>query len=510
MRTPANLSRMARKELEAFARAAVLRNEELERRVAEAERRAMDAERCVADLVRRVAELEARLKEPPKTSGNSSLPPSKDFKANAQPSERTGPRKGSLGRKGCHRGPSENPDKIVRVMAKRCSRCRAELGEANQTFACAWDKIDIPPVKPVVTRVEIYEGRCPCCGEATRPTSVPEGCEPGSPFSLNIMALALYLRVIQNISYQRLVRLFHDLFGLVISEGALDALFKRAKPRFDAEVAAILSRLRKSRVVYSDETSVRVGGKNWWNWVFGNDEIVPRHSAKPGPRGSRTGPRRAQAGDLGVRSARLTTGPCRGMANLSRPSTARLPVRHRCGRYGVRPAHEAPLPARLRHRPQAGYPRRFDAARLQGPDRARTRRHHGAAGRTERRPPTAQALRQTSRRPVHLPRPSRHRPGQQSIRANPAPHRDLSQSHRRLPLALGAPPLRRRPIRRRNRSPKRPRRLLRHQERPRRSPIPNWGVSSYYLPSISKMYSVPAPTPECPEFQLFRKTGIPS
>src|SRR5271166_507598 len=145
MRTPANLSQMARKELEAFARAAVLRNEELERRVAEAERRAIDAERCVAGLVRRVAELEARLKEPPKTSGNSSLPPSKNFKANAQPSERTGPRKGSLGRKGCHRGPSENPDKIVRVMAKRCSRCRAELGEANQTFACAWDKIDIPP-----------------------------------------------------------------------------------------------------------------------------------------------------------------------------------------------------------------------------------------------------------------------------------------------------------------------------------------------------------------------------
>ncbi len=34
---------------------------------------------------------------------------------------------------------------------------------------------------------------------------------------------------------------------IIISEGALDALLKRAKPRFDAEVAAILSRLRKSR-----------------------------------------------------------------------------------------------------------------------------------------------------------------------------------------------------------------------------------------------------------------------
>lgn len=274
MRRPANLSQMPREELEAFARAAVLRNDELERRVAEAERRALDAERCVADLVRRVAELEARLKEPPKTSGNSSLPPSKGFKANTKPSERTGPRKGSLGRKGCHRGLSENPGKIVRVMARRCAGCQAELGEADQTLACAWDKVDIPPVKPVVTRVEIYDGRCPCCGETTTPACVPEGCEPGSPFSLNIVALALYLRVIQNISYQRLVRLFGDLFGLVISEGALNALLKRAKPSFDAQVAAILSRLRKSRVVYSDETSVRVRGKNWWNWVFGNDEIV--------------------------------------------------------------------------------------------------------------------------------------------------------------------------------------------------------------------------------------------
>ena len=131
MRAPANLSQMRREELEAFARATILRNEELERRLAEAERRA-------ADLERRVAELEALLREPPKTSGNSSLPPSKDFKANNKPAERTGPRKCSLGRKGSHRPLSENPDEIVRVMAKRGCHYQAELGEADQTFKCAW------------------------------------------------------------------------------------------------------------------------------------------------------------------------------------------------------------------------------------------------------------------------------------------------------------------------------------------------------------------------------------
>ena len=227
---------------------------------------------------KRIAELEARLKEPPKNSGNSSVPPSKGFKANKNngdnKAERTGPRRGSIGRKGANRPLAENPDEIVRIMAKACDECGAALGEADQRLREAYDKVDIPPVKPVVTRVEIYEGVCPCCTNKTTPSAVPEGLVKGSPFSPNIVALAMYLRFIHAISYERLVRLFRDLFGLAISEGGIDAMLRRAKPRFDKEVTAILARLRKSRVIYSDETSVRLNGKNWWNWVFQNDEIV--------------------------------------------------------------------------------------------------------------------------------------------------------------------------------------------------------------------------------------------
>ena len=76
------------------------------------------------------------------------------------------------------------------------------------------------------------------------------------------------------ISYQRLSRLLLELFGLGISEGALDAAFRRGKPQFDADVASILARLRRARVVCSDETSVRIDGRTCWNWVFQNDEVV--------------------------------------------------------------------------------------------------------------------------------------------------------------------------------------------------------------------------------------------
>jgi len=125
----------------------------------------------------------------------------------------------------------------------------------------------------MVTRVERYAGQCRCCGGTTL-APVPEGLEPGTPFSGTIVALALYLRFVHAISYRRLSRLLLELFGLAISEGALDAAFRRAKPRFDAEVAAILARLRRARVVCSDETSVRLDGRTCWNWVFQNSEVV--------------------------------------------------------------------------------------------------------------------------------------------------------------------------------------------------------------------------------------------
>jgi transposase len=225
----------------------------------------------------RIAVLEKRLdglQSPPKTPENSSLPPSKGQKQNRPKKIRhEGPRTGSLGRKGGGRALSAEPDEMVIARPTRCRHCQVGFVEADQTLDARYDKIDLPKVRPVVTRVERYAGACRCCG-ATTLAAVPEGLEPGTPFSPNIVALAMYLRFVHAVSYQRLTRLLLELFGLAISEGALDAAFRRGKPRFDADVAAILARLRRARVIYSDETGVRVGGRGQWNWVFQNADVV--------------------------------------------------------------------------------------------------------------------------------------------------------------------------------------------------------------------------------------------
>ncbi len=228
----------------------------------------------VQTLAARVAGLEAKLGGPPKTPDNSSLPPSKGKKPNrAEKLPRRGPRPGSLGRMGGGRALTENPDETVVAWPVRCAHCQAALGDADHVLHGRYDKIDLPQVAPVVTRVERYAARCGCCG-ATTLALVPEGLEPGTPFGVGIMALAMYLRFVHAVSYQRLSRLLGELFGLAISEGALDAAFRRGKLHVDAEVASILARLRRARVVCSDETSVRVDGRTCWNWVFQNDEVV--------------------------------------------------------------------------------------------------------------------------------------------------------------------------------------------------------------------------------------------
>jgi transposase len=117
---------------------------------------------------RRIAELEARFAEPGKTPDNSSLPPSKGEKPNRpEKTKRTGLRKGSLGRKGGGRPLVCHPDERVIAKAPACTHCHAALTDADQVLHGRYDKIDLPVVRPVVTRVERYAGQCPCCGGVT-------------------------------------------------------------------------------------------------------------------------------------------------------------------------------------------------------------------------------------------------------------------------------------------------------------------------------------------------------
>ena len=87
------------------------------------------------------------------------------------------------------------------------------------------------------------------------------------------------MKHLQHVSYQRLERLFSDIFGLKISQGGLGNLLRRAKPALDAGKAAILQNVRQAKAVASDETGVRIEGVNAQHWVFRTPNAVLHETA---------------------------------------------------------------------------------------------------------------------------------------------------------------------------------------------------------------------------------------
>jgi transposase len=214
----------------------------------------------------RIAELEKRLakfERPSKTPDNSSLPPSKGQKPD-RPAASKPPRKS---RPGVGRTLHPDPDRVVDAALDVCPHCAAAFPVEQQSPQQVYDRIELPPIKPDITRVRLFGGRCACCGERATATA-PAGLEPGSPFGQSIAALVVYLHYAQAIGLERLAALMGDLFGLAISEGAINNMLARAREPLLAAAAAIEAAVTASPVVCSDETSARVSGKTWWEWVF--------------------------------------------------------------------------------------------------------------------------------------------------------------------------------------------------------------------------------------------------
>jgi transposase len=236
-----------------------------------------DLARVVEAQAARIAALEARLAAgPPKTPANSSLPPSRGPKATRPPRAKT-PRRRRDG-PGVTRALAAEPDQVVDCYAEGCAHCGAAVGEAGQTVRHAYDHLDLPAIRPTVTRVRVFGRRCPGCRRRVR-GAAPARMPPGSPFGPAIVALLTYLHHHHAVGYERLSALMAELFGLRISEGAIANALRRANRPLDRAGATIVERLRGAAVIGCDETGARLtaaalGTRMGWEWVLVSDSAV--------------------------------------------------------------------------------------------------------------------------------------------------------------------------------------------------------------------------------------------
>ena len=148
---------------------------------------------------------------------NSHLPPSQDG-----PGGKAGKgkrhRKARPSRPGVARPLAADPDRTERCLADSCPHCQTALAPAAQRCRHRYDHIDLPEIRPVVTRVELFGGRCGPCGRRYR-AEPPATLPPGTPFGPGIRSLLAYLHHSHHVGFERLSRLLKEVFGLAIDCG---------------------------------------------------------------------------------------------------------------------------------------------------------------------------------------------------------------------------------------------------------------------------------------------------
>lgn len=225
----------------------------------------------IDELMKKISELEAeivRLKQPPPTSKNSSQPPSRDFKASVGKKRKRRKRRGAqAGHEKQDRPLVDKPNKVIEVYVDHCKNCHLNLLDQVPVQVVRRQITELPEIKPVVIETRQYEVVCPGCGKLQR-GQLPEGLEAGRYFGPRLAATVTLLHHEHHMGFKRLLQICEDLFGLTLSAGGAVAIVARAGQATQPEAEAIAERVRQSKVIGSDETSARVHGENWWEWVF--------------------------------------------------------------------------------------------------------------------------------------------------------------------------------------------------------------------------------------------------
>ena len=227
---------------------------------------AADMRRLEAEVQRLQAEVE-RLKKPPTTSQNSSQPPSRDWKSNSASRKRHQKTGAKPGHARAQRALVDNPNTVIEARVSRCADCGANLRFVKPTRVLRRQITELPEITPVVLETQQHEVECPECHTVQRGV-LPEGLEAQRQFGPRLESALTYFHHEQHLGFERLQQTMRDVFGVEVSEGGEVAVLERAGEAALPEAKAIGAQVQQCAVIGSDETSARVHGRNWWEWVF--------------------------------------------------------------------------------------------------------------------------------------------------------------------------------------------------------------------------------------------------
>ena len=236
------------------------------------------------DMVARLIQENQRLKEENedlkeklnRDSSNSSMPPSSDPPEKApKPSKPKSPRKRGAqpGHKDQQREPypPEQVDSFVPCKPGVCEQCGVPLDGEDPQPRCE-QKVDLPPIQPIVTEYQVHTLECKGCGHMTT-GALPDGVQNGV-FSPQIQAMVSLFSGAFRLSKREIARIMEDVFNVKMSLGSVSNLERATSKALEAPVEEAKEYVKNQSVAFADETGWRENKKKAWLWTAVTAQVV--------------------------------------------------------------------------------------------------------------------------------------------------------------------------------------------------------------------------------------------
>ena len=244
-----------------------------DQRVAELEAQLLQRDALIAQLQQRITELEQRLTEWEQAA-----------KRQATPFARK-PRKENPKRPGRQAGQGQftsrahpMPEEVTDTKEQGLDVCPACGGSVTDLKEHEQFVVDIPEVRPTVTRYVTQSGQCAACEQRVR-SRHPEQISAatgaaGVVIGPRAKALAADLKHRLGVPYGKVAEVLAVGFGLPVSRGGLCQADTRLAHQARPVYHELLDLIRQSAVVHVDETGWRIGTLAAWLWVFTNPNLT--------------------------------------------------------------------------------------------------------------------------------------------------------------------------------------------------------------------------------------------
>lgn len=220
----------------------------------------------VAELERQVKEILGKLDEALRAKRRQAAPFSKgDPKADPK---RRGRKPGPDYGLKAHRPIPNHVDEVIPVPLPDHCECGGDT-VLDQTLPQYQEEI---PKEPIIRRFDIAVGHCRNCGrhvQGRHPLQTSDALgAAAAQLGPNAQTMIALLKDKVGVSYGDVGTLLNDFFGLSLTRGGAAQIVLRVADRVKAAYRGIEIVVRRSRVVYPDETGWKVGGWLQWMWVF--------------------------------------------------------------------------------------------------------------------------------------------------------------------------------------------------------------------------------------------------